>query len=305
MARKNKRQRKKQLIQELDRIGIKDTATAAKIASDKKRYNQVHNFFDREDIKALSESQREKLKPLLLDDPKKLKNKIYQFTYDNKRKAIRNERKDYLRGLGIKGDQLKRLSESAPEFEKFKNRYEEELARKNQLHLVIFWRDKTKEKEHGKNVVQEKNKLRYLSNDLIIEHIQEVMSNDALWSQHGEIEVKLTKDPESLIRLYTGRTIYSGTDEEKKIKDQEWELVYSGTAQRKRQLLVAIGGIIQILYKDSKKEAVGDIIRNLLAMPNEKSQKIGKEIAAALNFKKYEENRKSLFSTNRKSRRKK
>ena len=94
MARKNKRQRKKQLIQELDRIGIEDKKAAAKIASDKKRYNQIHNFFEREDIKGFTEPQHEKLKPLLLGDPKKLKDKIYQFTYDNKRKAIRDERKD-------------------------------------------------------------------------------------------------------------------------------------------------------------------------------------------------------------------
>ena len=171
--------------------------------------------------------------------------------------------------------------------------------------MVIFWRDKTQKKRHGKNVVEQKNNLRYLPNDQIIEHIQKVMDDPKLWSQHGEIEIKLTKDPQSLIKLYTGRTLLYGTSEEKKLKEQEWELVYSGTAQRKRQILVAIGGIIQILYKESKKEAVGDIIRNLLAMPDPRSQKIGKEIAAALNFRKYEENKKSLFSTDRKRNRRK
>jgi hypothetical protein len=306
MARKNKRQRKKQLIQELDQLGIKDTKAAARIASNKSTYNQIHNFFNRDDIKDLKPQQKEKLKPLLTGDPKKLKKKIYQYNYDNQRKAIRDERRGFLKSIGVKdGALLKRLSESKPEFEKYKHDYEEEEARRNQLHMVIFWRDKTQEKRHGRNVIEQKNSLKYLSNEMIIDHIQTVMDDPKLWSQHGEIEIKLTKDPQSLIKLYTGRTLLYGTSEEKKIKEQEWELVYLGTAQRKRQILIAIGGIIQILYKEYKKEAVGDIIRNLLAMPDPKAQKIGKEIAAALNFRKYEENQRSLFSTNKKKNRRK
>ena len=292
MARKNKRQRKKQLIQELDRIGIEDRKAAAKIASDKKRYNQIHNFFEREDIKGFTERQHKILKPLLLGDPKKLKDKIYQFTYDNKRKEIRDNRKIYLKSIGIKdGATLKRLSESTPEFENFKNKYEAEQERKRPLEEVVFWRDKTQEKEHGNNVKEEKNKFRYLSRDLIIEHIKEVMDNDKIWSFHGEIEVHLTKDANTLIKQYTGREFVTGSEEERQIKEQKWELAYRGTAKNEYQLIKAMGGIVSLLYMGAKREGMAMIVRATRQLNPKLADELEKKLGLSI------ARQKSLFST--------
>ena len=114
--------------------------------------------------------------------------------------------------------------------------------------------------------------------DLIIEHIQEVMDNDKIWSFHGEIEVHLTKDANTLIKHIPGGNLSPGPRKKRQIKEQKWELAYRGTAKNEYQLIKAMGGIVSLLYMGAKREGMAMIVRATTAIEPKTSRRIRKKI---------------------------
>lgn len=263
MARKRqrKKQQTQQTIKALKKVGIHDKKHIKQLKNKPKEANRLVAKEQRN----ITARARGKLLTSLGYTGKEHSSKRYwgQARWD-----------EWLKGVNKKRKAIERKKE-AKSLRELKNRED--------LYLLIFWKEKTDAYEDSQTLIDTfKEEYKYMPVEYLIQSLNAfIHSEEPVPAMIGTAAIALAKgkDRKQVIQLYTGY------DDGTMAGWNMYGLVYEGKAVNYRALLVAIHAVIRLLYDNSEKATfMNTLLSQHLPRIN---QKMAKRLAKDLNWRSF------------------
>lgn len=164
------------------------------------------------------------------------------------------------------------------EIERKKRAAERKTQRENELHLLIFWKEKTDMMLDEQTVENMKHAYKYQSISFLVESIRGFLGSK-MPAEIGTTAMTVVpyKQKKDYIRFMRNFNSFKLADM------NSWILVYDGKAVRYKPLLIAINAIMRLLYDpEEKADFIGELIQKYLPQVN---IKMARRLAKDLNWR--------------------